>query len=80
MEGMTYEERAFVAENRVTKLEKRIVELEADNARLREALVWIGKQDSSIHFIKMRERALEAIASTTSWSIIPMYRITLDKG
>jgi uncharacterized coiled-coil protein SlyX len=29
MEGMTYEERAFVAENRVTKLEKRIVELEA---------------------------------------------------
>jgi uncharacterized protein YlxW (UPF0749 family) len=29
MEGMTYEERAFVAENRVTKLEKSIVELEA---------------------------------------------------
>jgi hypothetical protein len=44
----------------------KITELEADKARLREALVWIGKQDSSIHFIKMRERALEAIAATSS--------------
>jgi hypothetical protein len=50
----------------IPKLQQRITELEADKVRLGEALVWIGKQDSSIHFIKMRERALEAIAATSS--------------